>query len=82
MIVSQSFMYILALKNVQLNLDANAYTELRKLIEAGMRANFKYAIYAALFGNLLLVISTVKTPGAYCLAQLQLLLLRWSPTRC
>jgi hypothetical protein len=64
MIVSQSFMYILALKNVQLNLDANAYIELRKLIDTSMRANFKYVIYAALLGNLLLVISTVKNPGS------------------
>lgn len=63
-IVSQSFMYMLALKNVQLNLDANAYAELRKLIDASMRANFKYVIYAALFGNLLLVVLTVKNPGS------------------
>lgn len=63
MVVSQSFMYILALKNVQNNLDANAYTQLRKLIDASMRSYFKYVIYATLLGNLLLVISTVKNPG-------------------
>jgi len=64
MIVSQSFMYILALKNVQLHLDANSYTELRKLIDTAMRSSFKYVIYAALLGNLLLVISTAKNPGS------------------
>ena len=63
-IVSQSLMYILALKNVQYNLDFNSYTEFRKLIDTSMRANFKYAIYLALFFNLALVISTAKNPGS------------------
>jgi hypothetical protein len=57
-------MYILALKNVQLNLDANAYTQVRKLIDVSMRSNFKYVIYAAMLGNLLLVVSTVKSPAS------------------
>ena len=63
-IVSQSFMYILALKNVQLNLEVSSYTELRKLIDTSMRSNFKYVIYAALLTNLLLVVSTIKNPGS------------------
>ncbi len=63
-IVSQSFMYILALKQVQLGLDANAYTQLRKLIDTSMRSNFKYVIYAAMLTNLLLVITTAKNPGS------------------
>ncbi|MGF2414159.1 hypothetical protein [Ferruginibacter sp.] len=63
-IVSQSFMYILALKNVQLNLAANPYIELRKLIDSAMRSNFKYVIYAALLANLLLVIVNIKNPGS------------------
>jgi uncharacterized membrane protein len=63
-IVSQSFMYILALKDLQLNLGANSYTEVRKLIDTAMRSNFKYVIYAALLANLLHVISTVKNPGS------------------
>lgn len=64
MIVSQSFMYILALKNAQLHLDANAYTALRKLIDVNMRSSFKYVIYAAMLGNLLLLVATVKSPGS------------------
>jgi len=64
MIASQSFMYILSLKQVQLNLGAGAYTELRKLTDSSMRASFKYVIYAALLANVLLVIATVKTPGS------------------
>jgi hypothetical protein len=63
-IVSQSFMYILALKDVQLSLEANPYIELRKLIDTSMRGNFKYVIYVALLANLLLVISTAKNPGS------------------
>lgn len=63
-IVSQSFMYILSFKYVQLNLDANPYTELRKLIDTSMRANFKYVIYTSLLANLMLIISTIKTPGS------------------
>jgi uncharacterized membrane protein len=64
MIVSQSFMYILSLKDVQINLDVNAYTQVRKLIDASMRSNFKYVIYAALLGNLLLLVLTLKNPGS------------------
>ncbi len=62
-IVSQSFSYIIALKNVQLSLNANSYIELRKLLDVNFRANFKYAVYAALIGNLLLVITTMETPS-------------------
>lgn len=64
MIASQAFMYILSLKQVQLNLDANAYTEIRKLIDTSMRVSFRYVIYAALLSNVLLVIITAKTPSS------------------
>jgi hypothetical protein len=63
-IVTQSFMYILALKDVQLSQDANSYTEFRKLIDSSMRGNFKYVIYAALLANLGLLISTIRNPGS------------------
>jgi len=56
-------MYILALKKVQLNLEAKPYIELRKLIDINMRSNFKYVIYAALLANLMLVILTGNNPG-------------------
>jgi hypothetical protein len=62
MIASQAFMYILSLKQVQLNLGANSYIEIRKLIDISMRASFKYVIYVALFANVLLIIVTAKTP--------------------
>lgn len=63
-IVSQSFMYMLALKDVQLNLQAGPYTEVRKLIDTSMRGNFKYVIYAALLFSLLLVVLNIKNPGS------------------
>jgi uncharacterized membrane protein len=63
-IVSQSFMYILALKDVQLKLEGGSYTELRKLIDTSMRSNFKYVIYAALLFSLLLVVMNIKNPGS------------------
>jgi hypothetical protein len=67
MIVSQSFMYILSLKHVQLHLDADSYTEVRKLIDISMRARFKYVIYVALLANILLVIITAKTHNSLIL---------------
>lgn len=63
-IASQAFMYILSLKQVQLSLGSQSYTEIRKLIDISMRASFKYVIYAALLANVLLVVSTIKTPGS------------------
>jgi len=63
-IVSQSFMYILALKYLSVNLDAGSYIKTRKLIDTSMRNNFKYVIYAGLLGNLILVIITFKYPGS------------------
>ena len=64
MIVSQSFMYLLSLKRTQLGLAASAYIEFRKLIDANMRSYFKYPIYAALLGNLLHLVLTIKNPGS------------------
>lgn len=63
-IASQSFMYVLALKNVQLNLEPSAYTSFRKLIDTAMRANFTYVVYAALLASVLLVIAHIKNPGS------------------
>ncbi len=64
MIASQAFMYMLSLKQVQLNLGANSYIEIRKLIDISMRASFKYVIYVALLANVLLIIVTAKTPNS------------------
>ena len=63
-IVSQSFMYIIALKNVQNSLPAAGYIELRKLIDINFVANFKYPMYAGLLCCLLLALSSIKWPGS------------------
>lgn len=64
MIASQAFMYILSFKQVQLQLNASSYIELRQLIDISMRHSFKYVIYTALIANALLVLSNLKTPGS------------------
>lgn len=64
-IASQTFMYILSLKQLQLGLNAESYLEIRKLTDTLMRANFKYVIYTALLANLLLVIFTIQTPKTW-----------------
>jgi len=63
-IVAQSFMYIVALKNVQNHMNARSYIELRKLLDANFRANYKYAVYAALVTNLILVLVNIQSPGS------------------
>lgn len=63
-VVSQSFMYMLSLKQVQCSLDVVSFTEIRKLTDKAMRASFTYVIYAALLANVLLVLTTARTPGS------------------
>ena len=63
-IVSQSFMYILALKNTQLALRAPGYIEMRQLIDMNMRSRFRYVLYLALAGSLALLILHVNNPGS------------------
>jgi uncharacterized membrane protein len=64
MIVSQSFMYILALRKASLGLDAGGYIRLRKLIDEAMRASFKYVIYSALILCLALTLMSARQPGS------------------
>ncbi len=59
-IVSQPFMYFLALKQAQLGLQFESYMEVRKLIDLAMRANLKYVIYAVLLANISLIFLTYK----------------------
>ncbi len=63
-IVAQSYMYIIALKNVQHSMQAESYIELRKLLDVNFRANYKFAVYAALVTSLILVLINIKTPGS------------------
>jgi hypothetical protein len=57
-------MYIVALKNVQYGMQAESYIELRKALDVNFRANYKYAVYAALLTSLLLVLVNIKSPGS------------------
>jgi len=63
-VISQSYMYIIALKNVQNGMKASSYIELRKLLDANFRVNYKYVVYAALFTNLFLVLVNIQSPGS------------------
>jgi hypothetical protein len=54
-IVSQSFMYLLALRDTQLNMDIGNYIQFRKLIDRNMRTKFRYVTYSALFASMLLI---------------------------
>lgn len=62
-IVSQSFMYMLSLKQVQMKLGADNYTEVRQLTDTSMRSSFKYVIYVALAATILLLVVTSKQPA-------------------
>lgn len=63
-IVSQSFMYILTLRGVSMELDFSSYLELRKRIDHHMRQKFKYAVYGSLLASVALVAVTVPEPGS------------------
>ena len=57
-------MYIVALKNVQMDMGGGSYIQLRKLLDSNFRANYKYAVYAALIMSLLFVLINIKSPGS------------------
>src|SRR5690349_9810906 len=61
-VVSQSFMYMLFLKNTQMALDGKTYTDVRQLIDANMMGTFKYVMSAALLLSLLLAVMNIKSP--------------------
>lgn len=55
-IVSQSFMYMIALRNVQESMEAASYIELRKLIDRNFVKKFKPVMYTALVLSPLLAV--------------------------
>ena len=56
-IVSQSFMYMIALRNVQENMGAGFYIELRKLLDRNFLKKFKFVVYTALLLSCLLMLA-------------------------
>ena len=61
-IVSQSFSYIIALTDVQKNLSAASYIELRKLLDANFRKKFGIVVYTTLISSTLLTVLSAMNP--------------------
>lgn len=64
-IVAQVFMYMIALTNVQKNMDAPSYIRLRKLLDKNFRAKFGFVIYTSLLSSLLLCCVTATDPFSF-----------------
>ena len=56
-IVSQSFMYMIALRNIQENMGAAFYIELRKLLDRNFLRKYKFVVYSALLLSCLLLLA-------------------------
>lgn len=61
-LVSQPFMYLLALKNTQLSLDGSTYTGVRQLIDANIKVMLKWFVYIGLLASLSNLIININTP--------------------
>ena len=63
-IVSQSFSYIIALRNVQSNMQPAAYIELRKLLDKNFQVKFRIVVYISLLTcTVLTVLSSMNLTG-------------------
>ena len=67
-IVSQSFMYMIALRNVQESMGAASYIELRKLLDRNFLKKFKPVVYSALVLGLVLVVAALVQSSLVLLA--------------
>lgn len=67
-IVSQSFMYMIALRNVQESMGAASYIELRKLLDRNFLKKFKPVVYSALLLGLALLSAAVFQSSGILLA--------------
>ena len=67
-IVGQSFMYIIALRNVQESMGAACYIELRKLLDRNFLKKFKPVVYSALILGLALVVVSLFQASALLIA--------------
>jgi hypothetical protein len=67
-IVSQSFMYMIALRNVQESMGAASYIELRKLLDRNFLKKFKPVVYSALILGFVLVVVASFQSSAILLA--------------
>lgn len=55
-LVSQSFSYMIALSNVQKNLQANSYIEVRQLLDKNFRKKYSLVVYLVLISSTLLTV--------------------------
>ena len=63
-IVSQSFSYIIALRNVQTNLQPQSYIEMRKLLDKNYQVKFRIVIYVSLLTcSVLTILSSMNLTG-------------------
>lgn len=67
-IVSQSFMYMIAMRNVHESMGAASYIELRKLLDRNFLKKFKPVVYSALVLGFGLVVAAVFQSSALLLA--------------
>jgi uncharacterized membrane protein len=67
-IVSQSFMYMIALRNVQESMGVASYIELRKLLDRNFLKKFKPVVYSALLLGLALVVTAIFQSSVVLLA--------------
>jgi len=63
--VSQSFSYIIALRNVQVNMAAGTYIELRKLLDKNFRKKYSIVVYTTLASSTILLIICCVEPTSF-----------------
>ena len=62
-IASQSFSYIMAMTNVQKNMQPASYIELRKLLDKNYSVSYRIVFYIAIFTAVLLTLLCSMDPG-------------------
>lgn len=64
LIVSQSFLYIIALRNVQTSMQPASYIELRKLLDKNFQVKFRIVLYVTLLTcTVLTILSSMHLTG-------------------
>ncbi|MDO9374624.1 MAG: hypothetical protein Q7T76_09405 [Ferruginibacter sp.] len=64
LIVSQSFLYIIALRNVQTSMQPASYIELRKLLDKNFQVKFRIVVYVTLLTcTVLTILSSMHLLG-------------------
>lgn len=64
-VISQSFIFLLAMSNVTRNMRAKFYTEARQLLDKHVRGTLSLVYYATLLSSISLVAVTVTNPNGF-----------------